>query len=335
MRLNKRIGTLLAAIAVVLCLGSLGFILIEGYPVADAIYMAVMTMTTVGYMEVHPLSPAGRAFNIGYILASVSLLLFSVGMMTQAAIENQFGSLIGRRRAKKMIDKAANHYIVCGYGRVGRGAAAELKSSGHEIVVVDRREDRVDWALKSGYLALLGDSTRDETLREAGIERAKGMVTALATDAENLFAVISAKALNPNLRIAARVAEDDAERKMRQVGADEVLAPYRMTGVRLAQALLKPHVFQFLDFATSSLGMEVYMEQLSVSESSDLAGKTLAEVNVRRELKVIVLAIRRAGGQMVFNPGADARIEAGDSLIVMGEQDPLRKLESRVAGGVR
>lgn len=333
MTLARRIGILLAAILCVLGVGTAGFIVIEAYPPADAVYMAVMTMTTVGYMELHPLSPAGRAFNIFYILASVSLLLISVGVMTQAAIESQFGNLIGRRRAKKMIEKAANHYIVCGFGRVGRGAAAELKSGGNEIVVIDRREDRVEWALKSGHLALLGDSTRDETLREAGVERAKGMVTALATDAENLFAVISAKALNPRLRVAARAAEDDAERKMRQVGADEVLAPYRMTGVRLAQALLKPHVFQFLDFATSSLGMEVYMEQLSVSEKSDLAGKTLAEVNVRRELKVIVLAIRRAGGQMVFNPGADARIEPDDSLIVMGEQEPLRRLELRVAGG--
>ena len=333
--LPRRIGMLLLAIALVLCAGTTGYVLIEGYPWFDAIYMAATTMTTVGYMEIHPLSPAGRAFNLGYVLASVSLLLTSIGVMTQIAVESQFGNVIGRRRARKMIDKAANHYIVCGFGRVGRGAAKELKSSGLEVVVIDRRDDRVEWAIKSGFLALAGDSTRDETLREAGVERAKGMVVALATDADNLFALISAKGINPQLRVAARAAEDDTERKMRQVGADEVFAPYRMTGVRLAQALVKPHVFQFLDFATSSLGMEVYMEQLAVSGQSDLAGKTLAELNVRRELKVIVLAIRRAGGAMVFNPGAESRIEEGDSLIVMGEQDPLRTLEKRVVGGQR
>ncbi|HNY40784.1 MAG TPA: potassium channel protein [Bryobacteraceae bacterium] len=329
----RRVGILMLAIAIVLCTGTTGYVLIEGYPWFDALYMAATTMTTVGYMEIHPLSPAGRVFNLCYLLASVSLLLVTIGVMTQAAVENQFGNVIGRRRAKKMIEKVSDHYIVCGFGRVGRGAAAELKNGGSRVVVVDRREDRVEWALKLGYLAMAGDSTHDDTLREAGVARASGMVAALATDADNLFAVISAKSLNPQIRVAARAAEDDAERKMRQVGADEVLAPYRMTGVRLAQALLKPHVFQFLDFATSSLGMEVYIEQLTVGAESGLADKTLAELNVRRDLKVIVLAIRRAGGEMVFNPGAEARIEAGDSLVVMGEQEQLRGLEKRVMEG--
>lgn len=330
LELPKRIGILLIAIAAVIGAGSTGYVLIEGYPWLDALYMAATTMTTVGYMEIHALSPAGRVFNMLYLAASVSLLLVTIGMMTQAAIENQFGNVIGRRRAKKMIEKASNHYIVCGFGRVGRGAAAELKNGGSIVVVIDRRDDRVELALKLGFLAMAGDSTHDDTLREAGVERAAGMVAALATDADNLFAVISAKSLNAKLRVAARAAEDDAERKMRQVGADEVLAPYRMTGVRLAQSLLKPHVYRFLDFATSSLGMEVDIEQLTVESGSGLAGKTLAELNVRRDLKVIVLAIRRAGGQMVFNPGAEAKIEAGDSLVVMGEQEPLRKLEQRV-----
>jgi len=331
--LPKRIGVLLLAIAAVLSAGATGYVLIEGYPWFDAFYMAATTMTTVGYMEIHPLSPAGRVFNIGYLLASVCLLLVTIGMMTQAVLENQFGNVIGRRRAKRMIGKVSNHYIVCGFGRVGRGAAAELKSGGSRVVVIDRRDERVEWALKLGHLAMAGDSTLDDTLREAGVERATEMIAALTTDADNLFAVISAKSLNPKLRIAARAAEDDAERKMRQVGADEVLAPYRMTGVRLAQALLKPHVYRFLDFATSSLGMAVDIEQLAVGPESGVAGKTLAELNVRRDLKVIVLAIRRAGGEMIFNPGAEACIQAGDSLIVMGEQAPLRGLERRVIGG--
>jgi len=140
--------------------------------------MAATTMTTVGYMEIHPLSPAGRIFNLGYVLASVSLLLITIGVMTQIAIESQFENVIGQRRARKMIEKVANHYIVCGFGRVGRGAAKELKNNGLDVVVIDRQEDRVEWAIKSGYLALAGDSTRDETLREAGVERAKGMVVA-------------------------------------------------------------------------------------------------------------------------------------------------------------
>ena len=231
-----------------------------------------------------------------------------------------------------MIDQLKNHYIVCGFGRVGRGAALELRAAGAAVVIVDRREERVEWAMRNGFLAVLGDSTRDETLRDVRIEAASGLIAALATDADNLFAVISAKTLNPNIRVAARAAEEEAERKMRQVGADSVFAPYTMTGTRLAQSLLKPHVRQFLDFATTSIGLDVRIEQLEVAEQSDLVGRSLADSRIRNELKVIVLAIRRSDGSMQFNPPAEAIILARDYLIVMGEPDPLRRLEGRVAG---
>jgi voltage-gated potassium channel len=177
-----------------------------------------------------------------------------------------------------------------------------------------------------------GDSTGDETLKQAGIERARGLIAALATDADNLFAVISAKTINPSIVVAARAADEEAERKMRQVGADAVFAPYTMTGMRLAQALLKPHVREFLDFATTHLGPSVKLEQLEVSSGSDLVGKSLAELRIGREMKVIVLGIRRTSGEMLFNPSAESLVQAGDFLIVMGEPDPLRRLEARVMG---
>ncbi|MDR3719619.1 MAG: potassium channel protein [Bryobacteraceae bacterium] len=328
----RRIAIVAAAIALTLGVGTLGFVLVSGYPVFDAFYMAMITMTTVGYMEVHQLSVAGRVFNSFYMFLSVCTLLLTMGVMTQGIVEAQLGSLLERRRMRKMIDQLRGHYIVCGFGRVGRGAAQELRDAGVPLLIVDKREDRVEWAMHNGYLAVLGDSTRDETLKEAGIAQAAGLIAALATDADNLFAVISAKALNPKLHVAARAAEEEAERKMRQVGADSVFAPYAMTGMRLAQSLLKPHVRQFLDFTTTHLGPSVSIEQIEVLAGCELVGRSLIELKIGRELKVIVLGIRRASGEMIFNPSAETLVEANDFLIVMGETEPLRRLEARVGG---
>jgi voltage-gated potassium channel len=286
----------------------------------------------VGYGELHPLNEVARLFNSVYIILSVSLLFLAIGLMTQTIVEAQFKDLIGKRRTKKMIEKLENHYIICGYGRVGRGAAVQLQQAGARFVIIDRREDRVEWAIKAGYLACLGDSTRDEILREVRIDFAAGLIAALGTDADNLFAVISAKTLNPRIRVAARAAEEEAERKMRQVGADSVFAPYTMTGTRLAQSLLRPHVRQFLDFATTNREFDAHIEQVQVSPESELVGKSLADSNIRGDMKVIVLAIHRADGHMEFNPPASAIVEARDYLIVMGEAAPLRRFEAHLAG---
>jgi voltage-gated potassium channel len=327
----RRFAFVLLAVAVTLSTGTAGYVILADYPVFDAFYMAAITMTTVGYAEVRPLGHAGRVFNSLYLILSASMLLLAIGVMTHTVVEIQLGGLVARRRMRKMIDELKNHYIVCGFGRVGRGAAAELRQAGARVLVIDKREDRVEWAMRSGYLAVLGDSTRDETLKESRIAHAAGLIAALSTDADNLFAVISAKTLNPLIRVAARAAEEEAERKMRQVGADSVFAPYTMTGTRLAQSLLKPHVHQFLDFATTGLGVDVRIEQVQVSAESDMPGRSLADLRLRSEYKVIVLAIRRESG-MEFNPPAEAIIQAGDYLIVMGEPEPLRRLEARVAG---
>jgi voltage-gated potassium channel len=326
---------MLGAITVaVLSVGTLGFYFIAGYPLFDALYMALITMTTVGYSELQGLNHAGRVFNIFYIILAVSVLFMAIGMIAQTIIEAELGDIFGKRRVRKMIDSLRNHYIVCGFGRVGRGAAAELKEAGVPLVIVDRNPDKVERAMRSGYLAVLADSTRDETFRDVQVSHARGLVAALATDADNVFAVISAKNLNPKIYIAARAAEEEAEQKLRLVGADSVIAPYAVTGVRLAQSLLKPHVRQFLDFTTTHSfgGLNVRIEQLEVASNSDLVSRSLAEARLRSELKVIVLAIRRADADMVFNPPADCIIRSGDYLIVMGEPEGLRRLEQRIAG---
>jgi voltage-gated potassium channel len=327
----RRAALMLLLLGTTIGIGASGYMLVDGYPLLDAVYMAAITMTTVGYGEVIKLSHAGRMFNVAYVLFSVGMLLLTMGVMTHTVIALEFGNLIDRRRQRKMIDSLSNHFIVCGFGRVGRGAAAELRNSGQPLVVVDKNEMKSEWAIRDGYLSVHADATHDDVLRLLHIERARGLIAALTTDADNLFVVISARTLNSKVRIAARCAADEAERKLRQVGADAVLAPYTTTGIRLAQALMRPHVQQFLDFATSS-DISLRIEQLQVSEASSLAGRTLGHARLRSELNVHVLAIRRASGAMVPNPAAETLIEAGDYLIAMGEEDPLRRLEERAEG---
>ena len=331
-RIGRRLAFIALAILLTLCFGTAGFILIEDYPPFDAFYMTLITITTVGYREVHPLSRPGQVFNSALLIIGVTTLFFAIGLMTQTIIELQLGEFFGKRRYKRMIEKLENHFIICGFGRVGRAAAGELKQAGAPLVVVDRNPDRVETAIRAGMIAVHADSTRDETLREVGIERARGLVAALATDADNLFVILSAKTLNPMLNVAARVAEEEAEQKLRRAGADVVFAPYTNTGQRLAQALLRPHVFRFIDFTTKSMGLDVGIEQVRVGESSEFASRTLKQMQIRRDLGVIVLAIRRADGKMIFNPPAEAEIGGGDYLIAMGEPEGLRKLETLAAG---
>jgi len=327
LRFRKRLLLIAIAVLLILAGGTLGFVLIDHYPVFDAFYMTLITITTVGYGEVHPLSHAGRIFNSFLIFFGVTAMLLAVGGMTQAIIELELNQYFGKRRTRKMIEALHDHYIVCGFGRVGRGAAGELQRAGVPFLVIDKNEERVDRAIKSGMLAVLADATDDQTLRDAGILRAKGLIATLQSDADNLFVILSAKSLKPSLLVSARVNSEQNEKKMRLAGADYVFAPYDITGNRMAQMMLKPHVFQFIDFTTQNMGLDVGIEQVRVPAGSELVSKSLLEANIRREMGVIVLAIRKADGRMLFNPPADAAIEAGDYLIVMGEAQGLRRLE--------
>jgi voltage-gated potassium channel len=326
-RLTRRFLFIFLAIAAVVATGTIGFVLTDHYTPFEAFYMTVTTITTVGYGELHPLSTPGRVFNSFLIFVGVTILFIAVGAMTQTIIELELGDATGKRRAKRMIDKLKDHYIICGFGRVGRGAAQELADAHVPFVVVDIDQDRVERAMAAGYLAVSADSTRDDTLRQVGIDRARGLVAALATDADNLFVLLSAKGLNANIYVATRAAEEGAEQKMRRAGADAVFAPYSITGHRLANALLRPHVVQFLDFTTTSLGEDISIEQVPVSAKSQMISRTIREMQIGRDLGVIVMAIRASDGRMTFNPPADTPIRGGDFLIVMGRQQSLRSLE--------
>jgi len=329
-KLRRILAVIALLVAITLGTGTVGFVVIEDYPWFDAFYMSVITMTTVGYSEIHPLGQAGRIFNSFLLLFGVGIMFFAVGAITQSIVELQFADVIQTRRMKKMIENLKDHYILCGFGRVGRAAASELQRTGVTFVVVDRNHERVELAAKQGMLVMQADSTRDETLEEAGVRRARGLIAALATDADNVFLILSAKNLNPGLKVASRVAEEASETKMRHAGADAVFTPYSTTGYRLAQSILRPHVFEFLDLTTTSAAMHVWLEQVQVSESSPLADKTLRELQLRRDVGVIVLAIRKADGEMQFNPPAEAIVHGGDHLIVMGADEDVRSLERLV-----
>ena len=312
--------------------GTLGFMWIEHYSPFDAFYMTLITVTTVGYQELHPLSFWGRVFNSFLIFFGVTMLLLAVGGMTQVIIELELTQFFGKRRTRKMIEKLQDHIIVCGFGRVGRGAAHELQRASVPFLVVDKSEERVEWAIRDGMLAVLADATDDETLKHAGILRARGLIATLQSDADNLFVILSAKALKPSLQVSARVASEQSEKKMRLAGADHVFAPYDMTGNRMAQVMLKPHVFQFIDFTTKGMGLDVGIEQVRVPNVSEFASKSLLDMQIRKELGVIVLAIRKSDGRMLFNPPAEAEIEGGDYLIVMGEAANLQRFEQALTG---
>lgn len=326
--LRRRILLFAAMLAALIAFGSTGYILFSSYPPFDALYMAVMTLTTVGYGEVRPLTTAGRVFNILYMLLAINALFFGVGMLASTFFELRIDNYFQGRRRKHMIDSLSGHFIICGFGRVGRGAAVELQRSHTPIVVIDRNETRIEQVLKAGFLGLQADAHRDETLREAGIERARGLIAALSSDADNLFLTISARTLNPQLHIATRANEDESVAKLRRAGATYVVSPYGVTGSRLAQSVVRPHVTQFLDYATFDPAVDMGIEQICITDQSQLAGQTIQQLAARcGEGVMSVLAIRRGAGDMLFNPTPATLLTAGDHLIVMGPTGALQRLE--------
>ena len=319
-------------LALVIAFGTIGFVVVEGFGLFDAFYMTLITVTTVGYFEVHALSHAGRVFNIFLIVFGVSAVFFAVGALTQTMIELELQGTFGRRRRKRLIDGLNEHFIICGYGRVGRHASYELMRTGVPFVIIDRSEQRAEAARKAGMNVVVADSTRDDSLRQAGIARARGLVSALATDADNLFVILSAKTLNPKLTVVTRASEEEAEEKLRRAGADTVFAPFSMAGHRLAQALVRPHVSTFLDFATTAVGLDVSIEQVEIAANSTVERKSLRDLHLSRDYGVIVMAIRKPGGEMLFNPPAETTMNAGDYLIAMGAIENLQRLERLVTG---
>jgi len=326
MRKFRNLRVLVGALLLVIALGTAGFHYLEGWPWFDGFYMVITTLTTIGYGEIHPLSHTGRIFNVFIILGGVSLVFLAIGSATEALLEFELRSFFGRRRMERDIGRLTDHYILCGAGRVGRSAARELARRPAPFVIIESNEDKAQKFAAENWLVLIGDATQEQILREAQIEHARGLVAATTTDATNLYIVLTARSLNPRLRIIARASEEMAEKHLLTAGADSVVSPYVFAGQRIAHSFLRPHVVSFLDTATTHLGMDLEIGEVPIMRGCVFAGKTIENSRIRQDRGVIILAIKREAG-MHFNPAPDDRIEAGDFLIAMGEPQQLRELE--------
>jgi voltage-gated potassium channel len=314
----------------VLAGGTAGYMLIEGWNVWDAFYMTVTTVATVGYGEVHPLSPRGRLFTVALIFGGVGTAFYTATLLATIIVEGGLHQRFEKRRAARMLEQIKDHFIVCGYGRIGSIIAAELHQQGVPLAVIERDPDRVRQAVDRGWLALEADASREEVLARAGIHRARGLITAVGTDAENVFTVLTARVMRPDLFIIARVESDDAEHKLRRAGADRVISPYQIGATQMVQTALRPAVVEFFHLATSSERLDLSMEQVHIRDDSALANQTIVDAGIRQKFGVIVVGIKRAGGGMDFNPPPEAVMRPGDELVVLGRTESVKALEKGV-----
>jgi len=323
--LRQKLLLSLFLIVLVISFGTLGYMFIEGWDLVDSLYMTIITLASVGYKEVHDLSFNGRIFTIVLIIGGVGTVAYALTSAARIIIEGELQDVFGRRRLEKKIKGLKDHYIICGYGRMGKIICKELSEKNQKFVVIEKKTDLM--ADTEDILIIQGDATRDEVLKEVGIDNAKGLISVLPTDAENLFVVLSARGLNPHLLIVARAGEEGSEKKLLRAGADKVVSPYHIGGLRIAHTILKPAVVDFIEFATKSGNIDLQMEEITIQEASELSGLTLDECGIGRELGIIIVAIKKANGDLKFNPTFRSAINAGDTLISLGEISKMKILE--------
>jgi voltage-gated potassium channel len=321
----KRIIIGLGCLIAILLIGSYGYVFLEGWNFFDGLYMTVTTLTTVGYGEVHPLSKTGRAFTILLIFLGVGFMLYVVTALAQVVVEGQIQDIFGRRRVEREIRNLKDHYIICGFGRIGEVISRELSHNNIPIVIVDNLPQNTPMLERSGYLHVIGNATQEEVLWSAGIERARGLVSVVSSDADNVYIVLTARSMNPDLAIVSRAGEPGSEQKLRRAGANEVISPYELGGQRMAQTILRPTVVDFMDVALGE-GIDLSLEEIPVGGASDIIGKPLKDSGIRQHLDLIIVAIKRSDGAMIFNPQPDAPILQGDTLIALGSKVNLDKL---------
>jgi voltage-gated potassium channel len=329
MNSKLQIITPIIAIIGVISFGTIGYSLIEGWNFFDSLYMTVTTLTTVGYQEVHALTNTGRAFTIALILFGVGAMFYALGVAAKVIFEGEIREILGRKKLNKKIEKIEDHYIICGYGRMGKIICKEMMQNNASFVVIERTTGILN-SIDKDILVIEGDATQDSVLRTAGVERARALISVLSSDAENLYVVLSARGLNPKLKIVARASEEGVEDKLIRAGADNVISPYHIGGVRIAHTVLKPAVVDFIEFATRSRNIELQIEEINVKEGSHIVGRGLDECGIRKDLGIIIVAIKRAAGDMEFNPTSTSVIKQGDTLIAMGETKQLEALERLV-----
>jgi voltage-gated potassium channel len=322
-----RIGEMIAAVAVAIAFGALGFHLLEGWSIVDSLYVAAQTVTTVGYGDVVPSTLKGRLFATVFMLGGVGVVLYALTATVQSIVQSELVATFGQRRRARKVSKLRDHFVICGAGRVGSHLMRNLLGSAETFIVIERDPQKVAELTDLGMVVLVRDATLEETLREAGVEHARGLAACLPDDADNVYVVLTARDLNPRLHIVARAAEEQAEAKLIRAGANRVVAPTIIGGHRMAVALTKPAVDDFIDSITANK-LELAFEQLEVDPGSILIGLKLRETNIRSELDIAIVSIRRSNGQTLFNPSGEVIIEGGDILIAIGKAESVMKLNS-------
>ena len=322
----RRVGWLLAAVALTLLVGTIGFheSLHESW--FQSFYRGVVTVTLTGLDSV-PSNNSSRILSIALVVAGLTIIGYAGAVIVESITGGVLTGALAERRRERTIEQLRDHFIICGYGRVGRRVADEFRAASVPYLVLDFHEDAVAAAQEDGVLLLEGDATRDENLRKAGIERAKGLVAASDSDADNLYVVLSARSARPELTIVARASGTDAERKLVLAGADRVVLPYTTAGQVMANLVLKPQVTAFLDVVTTATGPDLQLAEIEVRETSSAAGRTIRDLRIRHETGALVVALRRVDGSFDTTPEPDTPIQIGDVLIGVGSPDEIRALE--------
>ncbi len=310
----------------VIIIGVIGYEIIEGWGFLDSIYMTITTITTVGYSEVHPLSDGGRIFSIFLMIGGVGGAFYALSGIVGYIVEGNIGTVWERRKMQNKINNLKGHFILCGFGRVGEEIARAFKEEEVPFIIIDNRPECIARLEKTEYIYLEGDATRDETLKSAGIERARGLIAAVGTDTDNTYITLSARGMCPDIYIEARASSAEAMTKLERSGANRVILPHAIGGNRMAMLALRPSVVDFIDNVIYSRGREMRLENVDIAESSKLIDLTIKDV--RDKTRVSVLAIQKKGRTLTPNPTGEEMVEEGDKLIVIGTKEQLGSLEA-------
>jgi len=331
----KKFKIVIVLLFSIIILGTIGYMYLEDLNIIDAFYMTIITVSTVGFREVRELDSTGKIFTSFLILFGVSTVAYGYSVITTIVIEGELKQVWVFKRRLKMLRKLKNHYIICGYGRMGNYICKKLASENLPFVVIEKNKDLALKLETEGFIHLIDDSSREEVLKEAGIERAKALVSVVSSDADNVFIVLTARQLNPNLYIISRAAEESSELKMYKAGANKVISPYKIGGERMALAILKPSVLDFIEIATSATKNDealLKMEEILITPNSPLCGKTIVESKIRETTGVIIVAVKKQNETMEFNPKPTYLIEPNDIFIALGSSKHLSLLEDLAYG---